>query len=337
MIIAAMALGTSWAVRGKFGHEQGAAWAGAIGGIVLVLLSGRKDWYQKIYTVALAAAVGWGMGGMCSYGLLVGYGNADDFPNALYGFAMLFVVGALYGVTGGGLVGLALSHNKERKVDWARVITEMTIGGFLAYGFLIAQLGWAMTPPRSELWAGCFGAGLALIWYLYRNNYFAPLKVALFATIGAGFGFASGEFWNVLFLSYKIPLSGWNTMEYSIGFWGGLGMAYGIFTSKWNEPNVISNLISPISSKVALLSVVLIIPMIIWQQSFIQSKFIPLVESLNWQNVEAGAIALRLTALVLILAMAAFLFYRFYKNHGKDITRKEVFIYFITLLSLIHI
>ena len=38
-LIVAMALGTAWAVRGKFGHEQGAAWAGAIGSIALILVT----------------------------------------------------------------------------------------------------------------------------------------------------------------------------------------------------------------------------------------------------------------------------------------------------------
>tara|TARA_S200000501_G_scaffold361370_1_gene389513 strand:+ start:290 stop:427 length:138 start_codon:yes stop_codon:yes gene_type:complete len=36
ILIVAMALGTAWAIRGQFGHEQGAAWAGAIGGLALV-------------------------------------------------------------------------------------------------------------------------------------------------------------------------------------------------------------------------------------------------------------------------------------------------------------
>lgn len=30
-----LALGTAWAVCGKFGHEQGAAWAGAIGALAI--------------------------------------------------------------------------------------------------------------------------------------------------------------------------------------------------------------------------------------------------------------------------------------------------------------
>ena len=42
ILIVGMSLGTAWAVRGQFGHEQGAAWAGGIGAMSLVLVSGRK-------------------------------------------------------------------------------------------------------------------------------------------------------------------------------------------------------------------------------------------------------------------------------------------------------
>jgi hypothetical protein len=31
ILLTALTLGTTWAIRGQFGHEQGAAWAGAVG------------------------------------------------------------------------------------------------------------------------------------------------------------------------------------------------------------------------------------------------------------------------------------------------------------------
>ena len=82
ILIVAMTLATAWAIRGQFGHEQGAAWAGGIGGLALVLVSKRKDWYSKIYSISMASAVGWGAGGMMSYGQVVGYGRSSSFPDA---------------------------------------------------------------------------------------------------------------------------------------------------------------------------------------------------------------------------------------------------------------
>ena len=117
--VVAMAFGTAWAIRGKFGHEQGAAWAGAIGAFSVVLVGKRTDWYNNIFKIGLAGAVGWGLSGMISYGQLVGYGRAADFLNAYYGLLMLFVIGALYGILGGGLFGLAWRIPKLCKVKWA--------------------------------------------------------------------------------------------------------------------------------------------------------------------------------------------------------------------------
>ena len=47
IIIAGMALATAWAIRGQFGHEQGAAWAGGIGALSILLLAKREDWPSK--------------------------------------------------------------------------------------------------------------------------------------------------------------------------------------------------------------------------------------------------------------------------------------------------
>src|SRR5687768_3379087 len=102
-LITGLTLGTAWAVRGKFGHEQGAAWAGATGAMVILLLAKRADWYANVYKIAWAAAFGWGVGGIISYGRVVGFGRAQDFANVYYGLLMLFVIGALYGFLGGGL------------------------------------------------------------------------------------------------------------------------------------------------------------------------------------------------------------------------------------------
>src|SRR5690606_40989642 len=84
LIIAGMSLATAWAIRGQFGHEQGAAWAGGIGGLSIILLAKRPDWNVKAVQAALAAAVGWGAGGMISYGIVVGYGRGLEFGNVYY-------------------------------------------------------------------------------------------------------------------------------------------------------------------------------------------------------------------------------------------------------------
>ena len=71
LLLVAMSLGTAWAIRGQFGHEHGAAWAGALGSLSVLLVAKRKDWLAKAFYVTLAGALGWGLGGIMSYGLIV--------------------------------------------------------------------------------------------------------------------------------------------------------------------------------------------------------------------------------------------------------------------------
>lgn len=268
-LIVAMALGTAWAVRGKFGHEQGAAWAGALGAMAVILVAKRSDWYNKVFKIALAAAFGWGIGGMISYGVVVGYGKGSDFGNVFYGLLMLFVIGALYGFLGGGLFGLSLLDSKEFKVKWHALLAEMVAFGLLMYGFLINQLEWFMTPPRSEMWAACLGASVAVAWYIVRHKQMTVLKVAACSALGAGFGFAFGNFLQVMGAGSSLPFNFWNIMEYSIGFFGGLGMAYGTLTSHWP---LAKDQQTRRSNFLPIIFLVVFIPFVVWDQSFIADK-----------------------------------------------------------------
>lgn len=298
-----LALGTAWAIRGRFGHEQGAAWAGAIGALSLILVAKRQDWYEKTFRIAMAAAFGWGVSGVMSYGAIVGYGRGTDFFNVYYGLLMLFVLGVLYGIIGGGMVGLALADSKENRVRWHSVLVQMIAMGLLVYAILINQLGWLMTPPRSEMWAACLGAGIALVWYLVRNRHQNVLKVAIWSALGAGFGFAFGNFLQVLGNASGIQFNFWNVMEYSIGFFGGIGMAYGTFTTEWPKTD---GALSTRGNLIPILFVALFVPFVVWEQSFVTDRldFIP----------ETGPAELifwfKLVAILSILSVASFLLLR---------------------------
>lgn len=293
-----LALGTGWAVRGRFGHEQGAAWAGAIGAVCLILVSRRRDWYPKAFKIVLAAAFGWGISGVISYGMVVGYGRGTDFLNVFYGLLMLFVIGVLYGFLGGGMVGLALADSKANKVRWHALLAEMIAFGLLTYAILINQLEWFMTPPRSEMWAGCLGASFAMAWYIVRNHYHAAMKVAVWSALGAGFGFAFGNFLQVMGSVSGVDFNFWNVMEYSIGFFGGVGMAYGAFTSSWpvydEHPPAHANL-------VPIIFVALFVPFVVWDQSFVTSRF----DFMTGENADHTIFLFKALAIIAILLVAA--------------------------------
>ncbi|MGB5554056.1 MAG: hypothetical protein WBM83_05295 [Flavobacteriaceae bacterium] len=313
ILLVAMSLATAWAIRGQFGHEQGAAWAGAIGGLALVLAAQRKDWYNKMVLVALASAIGWGAGGMISYGQVVGYGRADNFLNAFYGLGMLFVIGALFGILGGGLVGLVLDSTEKKKVRWGALVSEMVAGGLISYFFLIEQIGFKMTPPRSEAWAIVFGAGLAMLWYMAREQRNSAIRVAIFSALGGGFGFAFGNFLHVVGNVYEVPFNMWNVMEYSIGFFGGSGMAYGVFSSTWpvddTKPKKWENWS-------ALIIIAVFIPLIVYRESLAYGHLLKRLGEIL--NLESVALNSTIVAAIVMFIMAVALLYKL-----KDFKYKE--------------
>ncbi|MCG8308402.1 MAG: hypothetical protein MI975_13495 [Cytophagales bacterium] len=317
LIVSGIALGTAWAIRGQFGHEQGAAWAGAIGALCIILISKREDWYNKVFKATLAAAIGWGLGGMMSYGKVVGFGRGTDFINVYYGLLMLFVIGGLYGFLGGGLFGLTLSESKERKVNWPLLLTGMTSGGIIAYFFIVIQWEWLMTPPRSEVWAVCLGMAIFLAWFLAHFKNPSALRVAVFAGLGGGFGFAFGNFLQVLGNAAEIRFNFWNVMEYSLGFFGGAGMAYGTFTSDWNvedKPQKKSGNFIPI------LLVVLFFPFVVWDQSFSLENLQKTYEKLVSENLGIIALVVQCIAFALIVIQTAFVLLKYHFQRKDRLT-----------------
>ena len=276
-MIVALSLATAWAIRGQFGHEQGA-----------------------------------------------GYGFADNFVNAYYGLGMLFVIGGLFGLLGGGLVGLTLDSTKENRVRWGALLSQMTVGGIISYYFLIEQIGFKMTPPRSEAWAVCFGAGLAMLWYMARENRNSAIRVAIYAMLGGGIGFSFGNFLQVLGNTWQVPFNMWNVMEYCIGFCGGTGMAYGVFSSKWPKE-------TPRATKwenwSALFIVVLFIPLIVYRESLTHAHIARRLEKLP--NIASIASTSTIMALLVLLAMVITIFLRFKK---EQFSQKDVMVTFFTML-----
>ncbi len=333
IVLVGMVFGTAWAVRGQFGHEQGAAWAGAIGSFGLVLVANRKDWFRKIYLIGITSAIGWGIGGIISYGRVVGYGRSDDLPNAFYGLLMLFVIGGLFGLLGGGLTGLSLESTKDKKVKWASLITEMVAGALIVYGFLIMQLGIKMTPPRSEAWAFCLGAGIAMLWHMARNGWTSSVRVAIFASFGAGFGFAFGNFLQILGNVLNIPFNMWNVMEYNIGFWGGTAMAYGIFTSKWPENT--SDERYNWEKIAAFLFVLFFIPMIVFKESLLVANLADRFK--NSSITDSGIFFSSVVALVFILAtivVNALLGYKKSFHSGRNEVMVLFYSFFLLYIAL---
>src|SRR5580704_18796562 len=78
VLLTGLSVSIGWGVRGQFGHEYGAALAGALGGMVVALLAGRPDWHSRIAYFAALGAIGWAFGGGMSYMKTVAYAHSSD-------------------------------------------------------------------------------------------------------------------------------------------------------------------------------------------------------------------------------------------------------------------
>lgn len=311
ILFVSLTLGLGWAIRGHFGHEWGAAWAGVMAGLAVVAISRRSDWTGRAPVVGALAGVGWAVGGMMSYGRVVGFCRGSCFLDVYYGLLMLAVIGGLYGLIGGGFLGLALETSERRKPDWAALITQMVAAAMLAWGLLIYQLEWLMTPPRSELWAACLGAGVALAWYCHRGGFHPAFRTAIYSALGAGFGFAFGNFLQTLGTVSGISINWWNVMEFTLGACGGLGMAYAVFTRPW--PTCSPS--SAASNGLALLFVLLAIPATNIQQAFDREKLVEMAQRIGVAEANGFATyhiqaACAATLVALLVGSAAWRFTR---------------------------
>jgi len=326
LLIVALTLGLGWAIRGSFGHEWGASWAGAMGAFALVVASSNKNWLKNAPVLAALGAVGWAVGGMSSYGIVIGYCRGTDFINVLYGYAMLAVIGGIYGFIGGGFLGLGLESTERKRPNWLNLISYMVAGAMLTWGLLVFQLEWFMTPPRSELWAAAFGASLALAWYLWSEGYHKSLRIAIYSAFGAGFGFSFGNFIQVIGLTSGTNYNWWNVMEFTLGFLGGLGMAYAVYTSKWEEEIRFTKR----SNSFALVFLFIIIPIVNFNQSFTTENFVKISKLQNsfapidFANLQIGI------GWIIMIAFSTLSFVLWKRYHNSEENQKFIRGLFLT-------
>ncbi len=114
IVLAALTMSVGWGIRGNFGHEYGAMFAGAIATLAVVLVAGRDDWVRRAPYFALFGAIGWGFGGSMSYGQVLGYTHSGHVPSEAYGFACLFVIGFLWAGLGGAAAAIPAVLDSRR-------------------------------------------------------------------------------------------------------------------------------------------------------------------------------------------------------------------------------
>ncbi|MCK5104450.1 MAG: hypothetical protein KAR17_16615, partial [Cyclobacteriaceae bacterium] len=101
----------------------------------------------------------------------------------------------------------------------------------------------------------------------------------------------------------------WNVMEYSLGFFGGLGMAYGTVTSEWEKTEETQR---KTSNLIPMLLVVLVIPFVVWDQSFELERLQKTYTNLVAGDATTIAGIVQIIAFSLIIIQAGFVLVKYY-------------------------
>ncbi|MFN0085948.1 MAG: hypothetical protein ACKVX9_11230, partial [Blastocatellia bacterium] len=163
-ILAALAMSVGWGFRGDYGHEAGAMVPGALAALAICLAARRPDWWERGSLLALIGAIGWAFGGQMSYGMIIGYTSHSSFRDVMYGYACLFVIGALWGGIGAGILAMGVTRSRSELERFA--------------GPLVAL--WAVWTAAE--WSGLDGR-LSSRWPLYDSDWTAAGWALLVAIV----------------------------------------------------------------------------------------------------------------------------------------------------------
>jgi hypothetical protein len=125
LALPALAMSVGWGFRGDYGHEAGAMVPGALVALAACLTSGRPDWWGRASLLAMLGGVGWAFGGSMSYGLVVGYTAHSSFLDVAYGYACLFIIGALWGGIGAGVLALGVTRPRSELERFAAPLAAL--------------------------------------------------------------------------------------------------------------------------------------------------------------------------------------------------------------------
>lgn len=145
LLLGALSLSIGWGIRGQFGHEYGAAMAGWLGCLAIIILRGREDWRRRAAYFALPGGIGRAFGAGMSDRKVVVCTHSPDAATVLYGLANMFVLGLLWAAPGGTGCALPAYLSRAKLTGLFHPISAVILGwlarDILADLFRVPQSG----------------------------------------------------------------------------------------------------------------------------------------------------------------------------------------------------
>jgi hypothetical protein len=194
IFLTGLSLSIGWGIRGNFGHEYGAAFAGCLAAIAIALVSGREDWQRRVPYFAFLGALGWGFGASQSYMQVLSYTHSGHAASQLYGYYAVFFIGFLWAALGGAGTAFAAVATRE-------LIVKIFKPLFFVFG------AWLLLDAIEDPVANWLQSGIGFddTWSRHKNPLYwfdADYLPAAFALLGAGIYdlFQRKLEWNRLYL-----------------------------------------------------------------------------------------------------------------------------------------
>ncbi len=263
MILAGMAAGMGWGIRGQYGHETGAMMAGVLFSLVIVFIYGSGLTSLTGARAAALCALGISIGGSMTYAQTVGLTKdpplIGNWEALRWGFLGLFIKGGIWIGYGGALLGIGLSGIRYRPLELILLLMSLLLLFFLGVWLINSPYDptnkvlpwiyfsddWYFEPevakPRPEVWGGLLLALVALIGYarVAKGDRLA-FRLGLWAFVAGGIGFTLGQSiqsyhdWNREALEQGLladlpkNINWWNFMETGFGMVWGAILALGV-------------------------------------------------------------------------------------------------------------
>jgi hypothetical protein len=268
LVLAAMAGGMGWGIRGQYGHETGAMIAGLLVGLVLVLhFCPRTNALEAARAVALIT-IGVSFGGSMTYGQTIGLTQDEaligNWAALRWGLLGLFIKGAVWIGFAGVFLGMGLSGKRYRPFELALIglglVLLLLLGRqlinepfdpaakILPRFYFSADWHWTSEVelrPRRERWGGLLVALVGLLVYVgFVRGDRLSRNLGLWGMLGGGLGFPLGqclqafhawkrEWFQSGWLGELDPLlNWWNLMEITFGAVWGLTLALGLWLNR---------------------------------------------------------------------------------------------------------
>jgi hypothetical protein len=202
---------------------------------------------------------------------------------------------------------LILAAMRRRFDETSALILHMAAGWWIAFVLLVPVLGWRMTPPRGDNWAGCVGMVGGMLIYFCRRKLHSLTLASLICGFFGGFGFASGQLSKLMWIN-----TGWQTnwhsvLEQTYGFINGIGVAVAMLllaarAPRANDEPAVRRWTEPFAVCFVLLGVT-------WlnlsrnPETWVKAKTVPQImagwSAQAWFNLAYGALAVVIIWLIL--------------------------------------